>query len=392
MSDTAARLRPGSPAQDERPPRVGMVGAGQLAQMTHQASIGLGIELLVLASSVDAPAVRAGCEYMLGSHDSLDDLRRLAADCDVVTFDHEQVPPAHLRSLEAEGFQLAPGRAAKLMAQDKLHARRTLHELGYAVPEFAHATTLEDIDAFSERFGLPIVAKAPRGGYDGRGIWMIESTSEAGQLLAGISGGLLLEPSLAIDSELAVLVARTPQGERVTYPVAETIQSDAMCREILAPAEIQPEIAAEVTRIATSIADDIEAVGMLAVEFFSTPDGLLVNELALRPHNSGHYTIEGCTTSQFEQHLRAVLDMPLGLPSLLAPAVATANVVGQNSAGDPASRLGRALAVPGAHIHLYGKATRIGRKLGHVTVCGQDPGPVRRAARLAAHELEVGNQ
>ncbi len=366
-----------------------MVGAGQLARMTHQASISLGIELLALADSVDAPAVRAGCEYMLGSPDSLDDLRRLAEDCDVVTFDHEQVPPAHLEALEAEGFRLAPGRAAKLMAQDKLHARRTLHGLGYPVPDFAHATTTADIDAFSERFGLPIVAKAPRGGYDGRGIWTIANTDEAGQLLASVRGGLLLEPRLAITSELAVLVARTPQGERVTYPVAETIQSDAMCREILAPAEVLPEIAAEATRIATSIADDIEAVGVLAVEFFCTSGGLLVNELALRPHNSGHYTIEGCTTSQFEQHLRAVLGMPLGLPSLLAPAVATANVVGQDGTGNPASRLGRALAVPGAHVHLYGKATRIGRKLGHVTVCGHDPGPVRKAARLAASELEA---
>ena len=370
---------------------MAMVGAGQLARMTHQAATSLGIELLVLTDSTDAPAVRAGCEYLLGSHESLDDLRRLALDCDVVTFDHEQVPPEHLEALEAEDFRLAPGSAAKLMAQDKLHARRTLQGLGYPVPEFAHATTPDEIKEFSVRAGLPIVAKAPRGGYDGRGIWTISDLSEADHLLAGVQGGLLLEPSLAIVSELAVLVARTQSGEKVTYPVAETIQRDAMCREILAPADVAPELAAEATRIAASIADDIESVGILAVEFFCTPGGLLVNELALRPHNSGHYTIEGCTTSQFEQHLRAVLGMPLGLPSLLAPAVATANVVGREGGGDPASRLNRALAVPGAHIHLYDKETRAGRKLGHVTVCGQDPGPVRKAAQLAASELEAAS-
>ena len=388
MSVRTARTPDRHRAGAVAPRKVGMVGAGQLARMTHQAATSLGIELRVLANSADDPAVKAGAGHIIGSHESLEDLRRLASGCDVVTFDHEHVPPAHIATLEAEGYRVAPGSSAKLMAQDKLHARRTLHGLGYPVPEFEHATSPSDVARFADRVGLPVIAKAPRGGYDGKGIWTIGDLDDGEQLLAGIPGGLLLEPCLPIVSELAVLVARTAAGDRVVYPAAETVQRDAMCREILAPAPVPDEVSARAKSIATDIAEDIGAVGILAVEFFWTTEGLLVNELALRPHNSGHYTIEGCTTSQFEQHLRAVLGLPLGLPSMLAPAVATFNVVGNAEAEDPSLRLDRALAVPGAHIHLYGKESRNGRKLGHVTVCGQDIGPVRQAARLAAGALE----
>lgn len=392
MTVTTAGTRDGSALRKSGPHRVAMVGAGQLARMTHQAATSLGIELRVLAKSASDPAVRAGSDHLIGSHESLDDLRRLASGCDVLTFDHEHVPTSHLETLEAEGYRLAPGWKAKLMAQDKLHARRVLHELGYPVPDFAHATTTDEVRRFTDRVGLPIVAKAPRGGYDGKGVWTLGDLDDGEELLSGIPGGLLLEPCLAIVSELAVLVARSANGERVVYPVAETVQHDAMCREILAPAPVPDEVSARAARMAIDIAEDIDAVGILAVEFFWTTDGLLVNELALRPHNSGHYTIEGCTTSQFEQHLRAVLGLPLGLPSILAPAVATLNVIGTVDAGDPALNLDRALAVPGAHVHLYGKTSRNGRKLGHVTVCGQDIGPVRQAARLAANALEGKTQ
>jgi len=375
-------------ARPARPLSVAMVGAGQLARMTHQAATSLGVRLRVLADSVEDPAVKSGADHVIGSYESIDDLRRVASGCDVITFDHEHVPPDHLAALEAEGYRLAPGRDAKLMAQDKLHARRTLSDLGYPVPEFAHAVTREDISRFAESVGLPIVAKAPRGGYDGKGVWTLVEIDDGEDLLSQIPEGLLLEPCLAIVSELSVLVARSANGERVAYPVAETIQQDAMCREILAPAPIADELAAQATRIAIDIAEDIGAVGVLAVELFSTTDGLLVNELALRPHNSGHYTIEGCTTSQFEQHLRAVLGLPLGLPSMLAPAVATHNVIGNADSDETVMGLEKALAVPGAHVHLYEKSARKGRKLGHVTVCGQDIEPVRQAARIAANALE----
>ena len=360
---------------------VAMVGAGQLARMTHQAAIGLGVELHVLADGDGDSAVRAGAAYTIGSAASLDDLRALADGADVLTFDHEGVPPEHLAALEAEGVRLAPGAAAKLLAQDKLVARERLRELGFPVPPFALARTRADVEAFGAVHGWPLIAKAPRGGYDGRGVQVLGEPCEP-------EAPLLLEPRLKLGCELAVLVARRPSGAAVAYPVVETIQRDGMCREVLVPAPVRPELAAEASELALRLVEAIGATGVIAVELFVTRDGLLVNELALRPHNSGHYTIEGCVTSQFEQHLRAVLDLPLGSPSLSAPAVATVNVVGPADGSDPAERLAGALAVPGAHVHLYGKAARAGRKLGHVTACDDDVERARATAALAAARLE----
>jgi 5-(carboxyamino)imidazole ribonucleotide synthase len=358
-----------------------MVGAGQLARMTYQAAIALGVELRVLATDAGDAAVRAGAPHAVGSAASLADLRAFAARADVLTFDHERVPPEHLAALEAEGVRLAPGAAPKLLAQDKLVARRRLRELGFPVPPFALASTRWEVEEFGAEHGWPLIAKAPRGGYDGQGVQELPAPCRP-------AAPLLLEPRLELERELAVLVARAPGGESVAYPVAETVQHEAMCREIVVPAPIPDALAAEATGLATAVTEAIGATGVVAVELFVTRDGLLVNELALRPHNSGHYTIEGCVTSQFEQHLRAVLDLPLGSAALVARAVATVNVVGPADGSDPAERLAAALAVPGAHVHLYGKAPRPGRKLGHVTVCGDDPEPTRAAARTAAALLE----
>lgn len=365
-----------------------MVGAGQLARMTHQAAIDLGVTLRVLAEDTGDPAVAAGAPYVLGVPSDIDALRELAEGCDVLTFDHEHVPPEAVRALESEGFQVAPSSSALLHAQDKLHARSSLGRLGFPVPEFTHARTIEEIEAFAAGHSWPLIGKAPRGGYDGRGVWQLEDHRGAREALSRAEHGLLIEPHLSIECELAVLVVRSRTGEAVTYEPVETIQRDAMCREILAPARIEPQLAAEARELAESIAEQIGATGVLAVELFVTPEGLVVNELALRPHNSGHHTIEGCVTSQFEQHLRSVLGLPLGSPAPLTPAVVMVNVVGDAGGGDPRSRLGEALAVPGAHVHLYGKTPRPGRKLGHVTVCGEGLEPTRDAARTAAALLE----
>jgi 5-(carboxyamino)imidazole ribonucleotide synthase len=372
--------------------RVGMVGAGQLARMTQQAAIGLGVELTVLAESVSDPAVLAGARFEQGTPTEIADLRRFASLVDVVTFDHEQVDPAWLVELEVEGVNLAPGAAAKLHAQDKLHARRSLASHGFPVPDFAEASTIGEFDQFAAVHGWPVVAKAPRGGYDGRGVWMLDGREQARELLARAPGPFLLEAMLEIEKEIAVMVACSAGGGLVAYPVVETVQRDAMCREVHAPAGIPARTAEEAERLATDIARRIGLVGLMAVELFITPGGLLVNELALRPHNSGHYSIEGCVTSQFEQLLRAVLDLPLGETSLTAPSVVTVNVVGGDSGEGPESRLEDALAVPGAHVHLYGKQTRPGRKLGHVTVCGQDADATAQAARAAASALEGGSE
>jgi 5-(carboxyamino)imidazole ribonucleotide synthase len=376
------------PAGDRKPlpfsAAVGMVGAGQLARMTQQAAIALGIDLKVLAEREDDPAVLAGARPVIGSPRDLDRLRELAAASYVVTFDHEQVPPEHLCALEADGVRLAPSAAGKRLAQDKLHARTELSAHGFPLPPFAHARTAEDAEAFAAVHGWPLIAKTPRGGYDGRGVFVLADATHAQRELRDRPDGLLLEPKLDLIRELAVLVAANRRGDAVTYPVVQTVQEDGMCRAIIAPAPVDPHLAATARQLANDIAQTFGLTGIVALELFETRDGLLINELALRPHNSGHYTIEGSVTSQFEQHLRAVLDWPLGASDLTAPAVVTVNVVGPPDGSDPASRIAEALAIPGVHVHLYGKTARPGRKLGHVTVRGSDlPSTLQTAMRAA---------
>ena len=367
--------------------RVGIVGAGQLARMMHRAAIDLGIEVLVLAEGPGEAAVRGGAAHHVGSPERLDDLLALARACDVVTLDHEGVPSAHLRALEAEGVALRPGSGASLAAQDKLHARRLLgDELGLPVPAFTAVDGPRDVEAFAAVHGWPVVLKARTGGYDGRGVRIVGGPEEAAAVLGG-GGSWLAEACVPLDLEVAALVARRPSGEAVAYPVCETVQADGMCRELLVPGALTPELAARATALALRVAEAIDAVGILAVELFVSRGELLVNELALRPHNSGHWTIEGAVTSQFENHLRAVLDLPLGDPGALAPAVAMVNVVGPPGGGDPAERLPAALAVRGAHVHLYGKPARPGRKLGHVTALGVTAAAALATAREAAGEL-----
>lgn len=367
-----------------------MVGGGQLAQMTQQAAIALGVELVVLASSTEEPAVAAGARLVEGQPDDPEALRRLAAECDVITFDHEGVPPEMLETLAAEGIPFAPPPGAKLFAQDKAFARRNLGELGFPVPANLLATSDEEVTAFGSEHGWPVIAKAPRGGYDGRGVWELASAGEAAPILDGLDGGLLLEPKLELIRELSVLSARRTGGETVTWPVVETVQRDAMCRELIIPARSDESVLLRAAELGRSITEAIGAVGIVAVELFETPDGLVVNELALRPHNSGHFSIEGSVTSQFEQHLRSVLDWPLGSTAPTAPAVVTINVVGPADGSDPRDRLGKALGVDRARIHLYGKDARPGRKLGHVTALADTVEEAHLIASDAVGILEGG--
>ncbi len=371
-------------------PRVGMVGAGQLARMTQQAAIGLGVHLTVLAERDDEPAVLAGADFLIGAPANGDAIRDLAGRTDVVTFDHEGIPPELLVELDREGLRLAPPPAAKLLAQDKAEARRRIAELGFPVPPNTVASTLGEVLEFADLHGWPIMAKAPRGGYDGRGVWTVGSEAEANELIDQIEGDLLLEPKLDLLREIAVVAARGPEGEVAVYPAIETVQRDAMCRELLVPAPIPPDLAEEATGMGVAMAEAIGAVGLVAVELFHTPDGLIVNELALRPHNSGHFSIEGADTSQFEQHLRAVLGWPLGSTELTAPAVVTINVVGPEDGSDPRERVPEAIAVDGAHIHIYDKDARPGRKLGHVTARAETVEKARETALRAVGILEGG--
>jgi 5-(carboxyamino)imidazole ribonucleotide synthase len=372
-------------------PVVGMVGGGQLSRMTHQAAIALGLSLRVLADASHDSAALVASNVVFGSHASEQDLLDFAEGCEVVTFDHEHVPGDLIRTMEERGHTVLPSSAALLHAQDKLVMRLRLRLLGVPVPPFAAVSTAADLDAFGTEHGWPVVLKAATGGYDGKGVWIVDSTADAAPVLAsGVR--LLAEQKVPLLRELAAVVARSPYGQAAAWPVVETVQADGICVEVIAPAPGLPDdLAVEAQGLALRLADALGVVGVLAVELFETAEGLLVNELAMRPHNSGHWTIEGARTSQFEQHLRAVLDYPLGTTTLTAPVVVMANLLGGE--GDP--ELDKRLHLLFAHdpalkVHLYGKEVRPGRKIGHVTALGDDLDETRGRAHAGAHYLRTG--
>lgn len=381
--------------QPSRMPVVGMVGAGQLARMTAQAAIALGQSLRVLAVHPDDPAALVCGDVVLGRPDDLDALRTLARGSTVVTLDHEQVPAEHLEELVRAGVAVRPGPDALRHTQDKLLMRRRLAAAGFAVPAFAPVDGPVDLERFAAEHGPRVVLKAVSGGYDGRGVWILDEPDPALVTELRRAGTpLLVEAAVAMRRELAALVARSPFGQAAAYPVVETVQVDGQCAEVIAPApDLAEETALAAQQLALRIATELDVTGLLAVELFDTdgsPSGLVVNELAMRPHNSGHWTIEGARTSQFEQHLRAVLDYPLGAVTPTAPVVVMANVLGASTT--PAMSLDERLhhlmaRFPDVKVHLYAKAERPVRKVGHVTALGDDLGEVRRRAQLAARWL-----
>ena len=371
-----------------------MVGGGQLARMTHQAAISLGQSLRVLAAGENDSAGLVAGEVVRGEHTDLAALRSFAAGVDVLTFDHEHVPGEHLRSLQLDGVTVRPSPQALLHAQDKLVMRRRLSEMEVPCPPFAAVGEVADVLKFGARHGWPVVLKAASGGYDGKGVWLLDSESQARSLVPEILAAgtrLLAERCVPMRRELSALVARSPFGQGAAWPVVETVQSGGINTEVLAPAPGMSE--ADIARaqgLALRIAEELDVAGVLAVELFDTADGLLVNELAMRPHNSGHWTMDGARTSQFEQHLRAVLDYPLGTCDPTAPAAVMANVLGAEQRPEMGvdERLHHLFArYPDVKVHIYGKAERPGRKLGHVNVLGERMEPLRERARLAAHWL-----
>jgi 5-(carboxyamino)imidazole ribonucleotide synthase len=371
-----------------------MVGAGQLARMTCQAAIGLGVGFRVLAGSAGEAAAQVCANTVIGDYAHLGDLLSFAAECDVVTFDHEHVPGPYLAALEDKDparVAVRPGAAALRYTQDKLAMRDKLRALGVPCPRYAAVTEPGQVAELAGEWGWPVVLKSVSGGYDGRGVWVCQTLAEAARVLAH-PVDIFAEEHIGFDAELAALVARSPHGQAAVYPVVQTVQVGGVCHEVLAPAPGLPAARAwQAQGIALELAAELGVTGLLAVELFDTPGGLLVNELAMRPHNSGHWTIEGARTSQFEQHLRAVLDLPLGDPRAAAPCVAMANVFG----GDPDvyARYEHVMAAdPGVKVHLYGKAVRPGRKIGHVTVLGDEPDGLRARATRAAAYLATGKE
>ncbi|WP_082952818.1 5-(carboxyamino)imidazole ribonucleotide synthase [Mycobacterium sp. 852002-10029_SCH5224772] len=388
-------------------PVVAMVGGGQLARMTHQAAIALGQTLRVLATAADESAALIAPDVVIGSHTDLEDLRRVAAGADVLTFDHEHVPTELLDKLVAEGVNVAPPPQALVHAQDKLVMRRRLEALGVPVPRYAEIRSVDELDAFAREIAGPVVVKAIRGGYDGRGVRMARDPSHAREIAAAFLADevpVMAEEQVNLRRELSALVARSPFGQGAAWPLVETVQRDGICVQVIAPAPGLPDdpenLAADAQQLALRLAGELGVVGVLAVELFETVEGaLLVNELAMRPHNSGHWTMDGSRTSQFEQHLRAVLDYPLGDTDAIAPLTVMANVLG---AATPAAmsldeRLHHLFArMPDARVHLYGKQERPGRKVGHINFVASGPADqpnvakLRERAELAAHWLSHG--
>ena len=374
-------------------PVVGVVGAGQLARMMQQAAIGLGVPLSLLAESGDAAAAQVVPATTVGDYRDLDTLRAWAADCTVVTFDHEHVPSGHLDELMAAGRVCRPTPGALVHAQDKAVMRARLRQLDLPCPRNAVVESGTDIDAFARAGrGYPVVVKATRGGYDGRGVWFVDTATAAEALVTHEAAGmpLLVEERVDFVRELSAVVARSPSGQLAAYPVVQSVQRDGICVEVVAPAPgLAPELAMRAQSVAMRIAAELDVTGILAVELFETGDGrILVNELAMRPHNTGHWSIDAAQTSQFENHLRAVLDLPLGSPAARARWSVMVNILGGSAptlydgyphvlARDPAMR-----------VHLYGKSVRPGRKVGHVTAYGDDLDDLLERARHAAAWFE----
>ncbi len=379
-----------------------MVGGGQLARMTAAAAVGLGVTFRVLAESESESAALVTRDVSVGSHRSLTDIAAFAADCDVITFDHEHVPGTILTELESAGVLVRPGSAALRYTQDKLAMRERLGALGVPCPRFAPVASVADVVAFAREARRaeahwPVVLKAVSGGYDGKGVWVCESADEAAEVLAhGIA--LMAEQFIPFRRELAALVARSPSGQGAAYPVVQTVQVDGICREVIAPAPgLREDTSVRAEALALRIAAELGVCGLLAVELFELPSGeLMVNELAMRPHNSGHWTIEGARTSQFEQHLRAVLDLPLG--SCEPPAgsfTVMANLLGGTDPDVFDRYLHVMAADPAVKVHFYGKEVRPGRKIGHVTIVAgpdDDVAEVRLRARRAASYLRWGTE
>lgn len=374
-------------------PRVGVIGGGQLARMMIVPAINLGLEIKVFAEAEGSSAAQATTQ--VGDYTHLAEVREFAETVDVITFDHEHVPLEVLEALEAENISVQPPSKALKFAQNKLHMRQRLGALGLPMPAWSEIKTAAELEKFIAENGGVAILKTPIGGYDGKGVRVVRSADDATDWLssdglAKVGGSLLAEEKVDFVRELAQLSARRPSGEFKAWPLVQTIQADGVCSVVLSPApKADSELLAKTAKIASDVAEGLGVTGVMAVEMFEARDGrILINELAMRPHNSGHFSIEGSVTSQFEQHLRAVLDLPLGSTEVRAPHAVMVNLLGTNDINDFIMNYDKALAeFPDAKVHTYGKSARTGRKMGHVTVLGSDAKKTLDYAQAAAEVL-----
>ena len=372
-------------------PRVGVIGGGQLARMMQPAAVNLGIELKVLVNSPNESAAQVIPQAIIGSHHDWESISKFATLCDVVTFDHEHVPLEFLNKLIDSGSQVRPSPHSLIFAQDKIAMRSKLSNLGIPCPKWSEIKSTEQLSLFENEVGYPFVLKSAKGGYDGKGVWVVANETEAQAVFLEIKklgSAVLAEELVKFKRELAAQVARSPHGQSVAYPIVQSTQTDGICHEVIAPCpEISDEKAITAQEIALKIAKELDITGMLAVELFDTGDQILVNELAMRPHNSGHWSMDGSVTSQFENHLRAILDWPLGSPAQTSPVTVMVNLLGKDL--DNLHQAFRHVMArdPQVKVHLYGKEVRPGRKIGHVNVSGENTKDLLARAWHAANYL-----
>ncbi len=374
---------------------LGIVGGGQLAKMTAQAATQLGCEVVILERADDFPADALDTRWIQGDWDDAAKLLELAAEVDVVSLENEFVSPVALRAVEEAGHVLRPSAATMSLVQDKWIQKRTFADAGLPLPRFEPVETPGDVARVASRLGWPLVLKRRTMGYDGKGNATVRSVADvdaAWRKLAGGPGAIYAEEFCAFELELAVIVVRGLDGSTREYPVVETENRDHICRVVRAPARVGDGIAAEAARIARAAVESIRGVGAFGIEMFLMPGGgVLVNEIAPRVHNTGHYTIEACATSQFENHVRAVLGLPLGAVTMRAPAACMVNLLGDGPGSGSPIGLERALRVDGASIHVYGKSSsRRGRKMGHVTALGGTLAEAEQRALAAADSIRFG--
>lgn len=349
---------------------VGVLGAGQLARMMAEAASALGVQFKVFAQSSSESAALVAADTVVGELTDLTAVLKFAQAVDVITLDHELVPPATLTHLTTSGIKVFPSSSAIEFAADKSAMRAKLQQLNAPMPNWLTATELSAASEFANKVGYPLIAKSPRGGYDGRGVWVVNDADG----LAQLSYPVLLEEKVKFQRELSALVVRSPHNQAVAYPIVETVQQNGICTQVLAPApDLNEERASQAQQLALKIAAELDVIGVLAVELFDTGRGaLLVNELAMRPHNSGHWTQDGAVTSQFENHLRAVLDLPLGSPEMTASKVVMGNILGGEHHDLHRGLLHCLARDPELKVHLYGKEVKPNRKVGHINLVGSD--------------------
>ena len=350
-------------AVSNRFPRVGVIGAGQLARMMVAPATALGVDLLLFAQSSEDSGAQI-THHVVGDYTDLAALRDFAAQCDLVTFEHELVPLSVIKGLEAAGVRVYPPSSAFIYSQDKAEMRQKLS--AFPAPAWKVITSTSEVDQY------PLIAKAISGGYDGRGVWKINSQDELAEVLK-TTPRLLIEELISFDTEIAVMVARSPHGQATSWTPTETVQEDGICTLTISPAQnISADVAEEAQKLALEIAQEVGVIGVMAVEMFVKGNHLFINELAMRPHNSGHWTIDGARTSQFEQHLRAILDLPLGDPSMSTDYAVMGNILGGEKTDMYRPYLHLMARNPDLKFHQYKKEVRAGRKIGHVTAIGSD--------------------